>query len=179
MGAQWRPGQEVDDFQIYKAFGIILMVSRFTLFLQYGVTLWYSRKFPKTVLPLGMVMAMTLLSAIIYAATTAAFPKTGVDENGEPILSKSNVYIAWYIIGISETILTVAVSCIWRIVSFKGTHMVQRMSLLTLIILGEGIIVICKVHRQDCQEQISLDWRRRGPDHRRCADHLLLVHAVL
>jgi low temperature requirement protein LtrA len=57
---------------------------------------------------------------------------------------KSNVYIAWYVIALSETILTVVVSCVWRIISFKGTHMVQRMSLLTLIILGEGIIVICK-----------------------------------
>ena len=144
MGAQWHPGQEVDSFTIYKSFGLILMVSRLTLFLQYAVTLFYSKKHRKTILPLSLVMGMTLLSAIIYAATVASFPKKMFDANGNRIMSKSNVYIAWYIIGLSETILTVAVSCIWRIVSFKGTHMVQRMSLLTLIILGEGIIVICK-----------------------------------
>jgi hypothetical protein len=57
---------------------------------------------------------------------------------------RTNVYIQWYVIALSETLTTIAVSCTFRVISFKGTHMVQRMSLLTLIILGEGVIVICK-----------------------------------
>jgi hypothetical protein len=82
----------------------------------------------------------------LYGVLTPVFPKEKFDADGIAVLQNSNVYIAWYIIAISETILTVAVSCIrfGRVISFKGTHMVQRMSLLTLIILGEGIIVICK-----------------------------------
>ena len=32
----------------------------------------------------------------------------------------------------------------WRVVSFEHTHLVERMGLLTLIILGEGIIVMLK-----------------------------------
>ncbi|ORY10533.1 bacterial low temperature requirement A protein-domain-containing protein [Clohesyomyces aquaticus] len=138
IGPQWNPGQEIYDYKIYKAFSIILMVSRLTLFLQYAVTLFFTKKYTKTRVPLLLVMGSCLISAIIYGALTGAFPHVG----DKPV--KSNVYIAWYIIGISETILTVFVSCIWRVISFKGTHMVQRMSLLSLIILGEGIIVICK-----------------------------------
>lgn len=38
----------------------------------------------------------------------------------------------------------IATSSIWRTVSFKKTHLVERMGLLTLIILGEGIIVMLK-----------------------------------
>ncbi|KAH7411716.1 hypothetical protein DE146DRAFT_251587 [Phaeosphaeria sp. MPI-PUGE-AT-0046c] len=144
IGPQWKPGQEMGDYKIYKAFGLMLMVSRLTLFAQYGVTLLYTKKFKKTVVPLGLVMASTFLAAILYGALTPAFPKTVFDIDNFAVAQKSNVYIAWYIIAISETILTVTVSCHWRIISFKGTHMVQRMSLLTLIILGEGIIVICK-----------------------------------
>ncbi|KAF2028562.1 hypothetical protein EK21DRAFT_101735 [Setomelanomma holmii] len=144
IGPQWKPGQEIGDYKIYKAFGFMLMVSRLTLFFQYGTTLYFTKKYKKTVLPLSLVMAWTLLAAILYGGLTPTFPKTIVDATGIEVPHKSNVYIAWYIIAISETILTVTVSCVWRIISFKGTHMVQRMSLLTLIILGEGIIVICK-----------------------------------
>ncbi|KAF2878548.1 hypothetical protein BDV95DRAFT_475710, partial [Massariosphaeria phaeospora] len=149
IGPQWKPGQEIDDYKIYKAFGLILMVSRITLFCQYTVTLLYTKKYTKTILPLALVMGSTLVAAILYGALTPVFPniQSVVDQaTGEstPIPQMSNVYIAWYIIAISETIVTVAVSCIWRVISFKGTHMVQRMSLLTLIILGEGIIVVCK-----------------------------------
>lgn len=148
IGSQWKPGQKEDDFKIYKTFGLILMVSRITLFLQYFVTLLYSRKYKKTILPLSLVMGSTILAAILYGALTAAFPDTkySEDEFGVkyPVDQISNVYIAWYVIAIMETIVTVGISMVMRVISFKGTHMVQRMSLLTLIILGEGIIVVCK-----------------------------------
>ncbi|KAF2015331.1 hypothetical protein BU24DRAFT_450068 [Aaosphaeria arxii CBS 175.79] len=149
IGPQWKPGEEIYDYKIYRAFGFILMVSRLTLFCQYGVTLFYSRVYKKTIVPLAIIMASTLIAAILYGALTAVFPHTKEVLNTETgllegVYQKSNAYIAWYVIGIIETILTVSISCIWRLISFKGTHMVQRMSLLTLIILGEGIIVICK-----------------------------------
>jgi hypothetical protein len=137
IGPQWKPGQEIpsSDYKIYKAFGLILMVSRVTLFCQYGVTLWYVKSYKKTVLPILMVMASTLLAAILYGALTPAFPNAEFDIDGFEISKATNVYIAWYIIAVSETILTVVVSCVWRIISFKGTHMVQRMSLLVSFLL--------------------------------------------
>jgi hypothetical protein len=36
------------------------------------------------------------------------------------------------------------IAIIWRIVSFKYTHLVERLQLLTLIIIGEGIIGMVK-----------------------------------
>lgn len=146
IGPQWKPGQEIptDEYKIYKAFGLMLMVSRLTLFCQYAVTLSYTRKYKKIVVPLLMIMGWTLLAAILYGSLTPLFPGKLRGSDGVELMRKSNVYISWYVIAISETILTVTVSCVWRIISFKGTHMVQRMGLLTLIILGEGIIVVCK-----------------------------------
>lgn len=43
-----------------------------------------------------------------------------------------------------EVVAVISTSSIWRNVSFKKTHLVERMGLLTLIILGEGIIVMLK-----------------------------------
>jgi hypothetical protein len=57
---------------------------------------------------------------------------------------KSNTYIAWYVVAVVEIAINIIVSSMWKVVSFKGTHLVQRMSLLTLIILGEGIISMTK-----------------------------------
>jgi hypothetical protein len=92
------------------------MVSRITLFLQYSVTLLYSRKYKKTILPLLMVMGSTLTAAILYGALTPAFPEV----TDKPI--QSNVYLAWYVIAILETIMTVGVSMVMRVISFKGKY---------------------------------------------------------
>lgn len=43
-----------------------------------------------------------------------------------------------------EVIAVMAASSIWKVVSFKQTHLVERLGLLTLIIIGEGIIVMLK-----------------------------------
>lgn len=53
-------------------------------------------------------------------------------------------YRSFYVIAIFELVVNIAVSSRWKVVSFKGTHLTQRMSLLTLIIIGEGVIVTCK-----------------------------------
>jgi low temperature requirement protein LtrA len=39
---------------------------------------------------------------------------------------------------------TITISLLWHSVSPKGTHIMDRMLLLSLIILGEGIIIITK-----------------------------------
>jgi hypothetical protein len=113
------------------AFGLMLMVSCMTLFFQYAVTLLYTKKERKTVVPLAMLIASTLLAAILYGALTPTFPRALFDASGSEMSWESNMHIAWYMITLSDTILTVVVSRIWRIISFKGMHMVQHMSLLT------------------------------------------------
>ena len=43
-----------------------------------------------------------------------------------------------------EALAVISVSCYWRVVSFRHTHLVERIGLLTLIIMGEGIIGMTK-----------------------------------
>lgn len=45
---------------------------------------------------------------------------------------------------LAEVVGVVVSSSKWKVVSFKRTHLVERMGLLSLIILGEGIIVMLK-----------------------------------
>lgn len=48
------------------------------------------------------------------------------------------------VICIVEGLLIFLIAIIWRIVSFKYTHLIERLQLLTLIIIGEGIIGMVK-----------------------------------
>jgi low temperature requirement protein LtrA len=48
------------------------------------------------------------------------------------------------VITITEGLLIFLIAIIWRILSFKYTHLVERLQLLTLIIMGEGIIGMVK-----------------------------------
>lgn len=73
----------------------------------------------------------------------------------------SNFYVVWYVTAGLETAVNIGISSQYQVLSFHGSHLVQRMSLLTLIIrkslciprfvfllniiiVGEGVIGICK-----------------------------------
>lgn len=55
-----------------------------------------------------------------------------------------SLYMIWYGIMIAEAIVVITISCCWRMLSFKKTHLMERMSLLTIIVIGEGAIGVTK-----------------------------------
>jgi low temperature requirement protein LtrA len=59
-------------------------------------------------------------------------------------LDINKLAIVWWITLPLEAIFVVTISSIWRILSFKETHLNERLSLLTLIIIGEGVIGVSK-----------------------------------
>lgn len=54
------------------------------------------------------------------------------------------IYYVWYIILAVEFGLIIGLSTIWRQLSFKKTHLMERMGLLTLMVIGEGAIGVTK-----------------------------------
>lgn len=48
--------------------------------------------------------------------------------------SSRYAYRAFYVIAVAEMVVNIAVASQWDVVSFKGTHLTERMSLLTLYI---------------------------------------------
>ncbi len=78
------------------------------------------------------MVGVHFVAAMIYLGITFRFR----DYN-------SRVYLAWYAVAFAETFINIGLSIGWEVLSFKGTHLINRMSLLTMIILGEGVIVVC------------------------------------
>lgn len=58
--------------------------------------------------------------------------------------TEGNVVAVWWVVLALETFTVTAISMINRRLSFKKTHLVERMSLLTLIVIGEGAIGVTK-----------------------------------
>lgn len=133
VGPKFNP---VDQYApAFQTLAIILAASRFVLALQYLVVLFHVRSYKKSKTPMGLIALIYIVSGVVYGLTYLGFSKD------KP---HGYAYISWYVIAGFETILNVIVTSKYKVVSFKGTHLVQRMTLLTLIILGEGIIVVCK-----------------------------------
>lgn len=101
------------------------------LALQYGTIIWHVRKYKNTMLPLGIMVAINVVAAIIYLGIVFGFK----DYN-------THVYVAWYVVSVMEVLATVGLSLRWKVLSFKGTHLINRMSMLTFIMIGEGVIVV-------------------------------------
>ena len=80
---------------------------------------------------------------IIYALSMGAFAgMTPAFREGNQ--SRRHIYLVWYIVMLFEAVAVIAISCFWRMLSFKKTHLMERMSLLTIIVIGEGAIGVTK-----------------------------------
>jgi hypothetical protein len=77
------------------------------------------------------MIGIHFVAALIYVGITFRFQK-----------HNSRVYVAWYVVGGCEALINIMLSLIWDVLSFRGTHLIQRFSLLTFIIMGEGIIEV-------------------------------------
>lgn len=56
----------------------------------------------------------------------------------------SRVYITWYIFTAGEALLSLVLSNFWKTLSFTRTHLMKRLSLITVMILGEGIQTVAQ-----------------------------------
>ncbi|WKT45791.1 Low temperature requirement A [Fusarium oxysporum f. sp. vasinfectum] len=121
------------NMKTMRTMSIILMVSRLCLAVEYGSILWHVRKYKKQVLPMMLQIGLNLALAMIYLGVTFRF----TDHN-------SNVFMTWYVLAGVELILTFAIAYIYPVLSFQGTHLMKRIGLLTVIIVGDGIITISK-----------------------------------
>lgn len=119
-----------------------LAVSRLLLALQYIAVLGYAigRRASRVYLPLGLCIAALIVSLGIFAGFTQEF-EPGPEARMSVLDKTKNVFYA--VVGF-EAIVVLGVAMIWRTLSFKKTHIVERMGLLTLIVIGEGAIGVTK-----------------------------------
>ncbi|KAJ5172834.1 hypothetical protein N7492_005427 [Penicillium capsulatum] len=109
---------------------VVLAVDRFVLACQYASTLTFTWKHRSTRAPMIIIIASLIIAMAIYLGVSFAYFRH----------EHYHAYIAWYIIAVLEVGVNLGVAAGWEAMSFKKTQIVERMSCLTLIILGEGII---------------------------------------
>ncbi|KAJ5970806.1 uncharacterized protein N7479_000724 [Penicillium vulpinum] len=79
-------------------------------------------------------MASLFVAVSIYLGLSFAFyQRTAYD-----------VYIGWYVVAVMEVGVNLILAAQWKAMSFEKTHLIERLTCLTLIILGEGIIGLTK-----------------------------------
>ncbi|EWC46848.1 hypothetical protein DRE_03860 [Drechslerella stenobrocha 248] len=125
------PGKNWESF---KNLSLLLFASRFAIAIQYFVVWWTVRQYPKTKMPLLLMSILMAVSMLFFLGLAFSFRPDGNVKG----------YIGWYVILALETMSVLAISLKWKVVGFKGTHLIQRMGLLTLIVMGEGIIGLCR-----------------------------------
>lgn len=118
---------------VFRAMCLFLMVSRLMLALQYFTVLLQIRKHRETRVPLMIATGIHLLFAVIYLAVSFL----SVHE------ASSVVAVSWYIGAVVEVTIHLGLSSL-KALSLCDTHLSERMNLLTLIILGEGAIIIAR-----------------------------------
>ncbi|KAL7806175.1 hypothetical protein V8C26DRAFT_440219 [Trichoderma gracile] len=118
---------------VFRAMCLFLMVSRLMLALQYFMIVFQLRKHKEGRKPLMIAGGLHLLFGVIYL--TVSF--LSVNEKS------SVVAVSWYLGAIAEVVIHLSLSSI-KALSLSDTHLSERMNLLTLIILGEGAIIIAR-----------------------------------
>lgn len=141
----------------FKGIALVLMGLRFLLFLQYGIVLYFVHGFQKTLIPLALTMGVYLVAGVAFLVTYL------VDSGVELDSSQAATHvIRWYIIIAVEVIAVVLISSVWRVLSFRHTHLTERVGLLTLIVMGEGILGMIKSVAYDALGRDVSIWSEIG-----------------
>lgn len=141
----------------FTGLALVLMALRFLLAVQYGLVLFFVWGFRRTLLPLIMTSIVYLLSGFAFLVTYLVDRRT--DMTG---VQGSQHVIRWYIILAIEIVATMTISCFWRVLSFRHTHIVERIGLLTLIVIGEGILGLLKSIAYDLMGRNASVWEEVG-----------------
>ena len=133
IGFNFSPGNSDDSYVDGFTTSMVLMASRLTLTIQYGMSFFFSHHYTAARMPFILIIGTLFVTAMVYLGVAFWYPTYTVNTTDK-------VYIVWYVLAGLELGITVCASIRWRTLGFKGTHIVERLSLLTLIIIGEGII---------------------------------------
>ncbi|KAF2839761.1 hypothetical protein M501DRAFT_973451 [Patellaria atrata CBS 101060] len=138
VGSAFQPGGKTANNTNFRILCAILFISRTLLFIQYSVVFVFAllHRYNKLYIPLIATALPFLAAAVTFFAMTPLF------KEGEE--SHHGIYAIWWVVMFLEAVFVIGVSCFWKIISFKKTHLVERMGLLTLIVIGEGAIGVTK-----------------------------------
>ncbi|KAI0900069.1 hypothetical protein F4806DRAFT_454954 [Annulohypoxylon nitens] len=132
IGTSFDPDDQI--VSIFRTMSLFLAVSRFVLFLQYGMVALQIRKYADGKRPMILTAVLHFCASMIYLGVSFRYD----------LGKSSKVYLVWYIGGVVEMLLHLIFSQMAHVLTFLGTHLGERLNLLTLVILGEGCIILAK-----------------------------------
>lgn len=127
IGTAFDPEHQIQP--IFRAMSFFLTFSRLALTFQYGLVAWQIRKYAVGSRHMLLTAVTHFAAAAIYCGIAFRYAEG----------KNSRVYIVWYILGVVEMGLHLSWSQMSEVLTFVGTHMGERLNLLTLIVLGEGM----------------------------------------
>ena len=116
--------------EAFQTLSLIIMASRLILAGQYAVVLWWLRGYKKAHVPMIGLVAVEFVTAMVSLGIFFAF------RNG----SRVGAAAGWDVMLAFEAAGMMAISGRVSFLKFRRTAIVERLGLLTLIILGEGVI---------------------------------------
>ncbi|KAL9594218.1 MAG: hypothetical protein Q9219_007151 [cf. Caloplaca sp. 3 TL-2023] len=134
VGTRFDPSRRQGAHVTMKQLSLVLVISRLVLIGQYASVILWVRKHRKITVPLAIHIITFTTGAIICMGFFFTFTP----------YSSGQAYVIWYVIIGLEALTVFMVSSHWRAISFQHTYLNERCGLLTLIILGEGVIVLTK-----------------------------------
>lgn len=96
--------------------------------------LFHLRKHKRSILPLALQAGIYFVAAVVYLGISFAFREDG----------RNPAYMTWYFISGAEALATLAIAQMAHTVEISSTHLMKRMALLTVMILGEGVESLAK-----------------------------------
>ncbi|KAL8949787.1 MAG: hypothetical protein Q9222_004130 [Ikaeria aurantiellina] len=134
VGTRFDSSHPRSTYDTMRQISIVLMISRVVLICQYGFVMLWVKGHKKIVTPLSIHVAAFTTGAVFCLSFFFTFTSR----------SSGQAYIAWYVIIAAEALAVFFSASQWTSVGFQRTNLSERCGLLTLIILGEGIIVLAK-----------------------------------
>lgn len=113
---------------------IILSISRACLVVEYGSMAWHLRRFKKIRWHMSLQVAIHLVASIVCLSVAFRFRDS----------RRSRIFMTWYIISGLEAVASVTLSTFSPVLDLSKTHLRKRLVLLTVMILGDGIVQLAK-----------------------------------
>ncbi|MCJ1388912.1 hypothetical protein MMC18_001763 [Xylographa bjoerkii] len=119
--------------QALKSMALIFMAMRLIIACQYLVVTYWFRRYSKARRVLLIHVGVSFSTAMLFLGLSFAINSNNL----------RTVAAVWYPIILFETLMCFVIASRVEFMNFRKTSIVERLGLLTLIILGEGVIGIC------------------------------------
>ncbi|RAK76435.1 uncharacterized protein BO72DRAFT_469328 [Aspergillus fijiensis CBS 313.89] len=137
-GTRFTTQVQDENIWAFQSLSLILGVSRLLLSIQYTVdAVFLSKRMRSASKRIYFIAATLFITGFIYFWMYFAFRSRGVDG--------TYAWIVWFVLFAIEMWVVMGTSSVKAGIGLQDTHLNVRMGLLTLIIIGEGVIAITRI----------------------------------